>query len=209
MEGICLLRRPLSKLQSALRICAKSFSTTTTRHEASYRRSRSRLNVKPDASFLPSKTEPHDHVIFNPPPSAPNIFHTPTIFLPKSDRRRQLHDAARARRGEPAIADATSQMALPPGTGGYGQKRYHITAEQMEEMRELKRSDPAKWSSHQLSKKFDCSARFVAYVTENIGLKEKERQKQVLEVVKSRWGVRRRTAREDRQIRKEKWFSDS
>jgi Mitochondrial ribosomal protein subunit L20 len=78
----------------------------------------------------------------------------------------------------------------------------------MEEMRRLRREDPIEWSAKKLARKFDCSSLFVGFVTEGIAKEKREQQKRVTEVVKSRWGVKRRTAREDRALRKERWGRD-
>jgi hypothetical protein len=59
-----------------------------------------------------------------------------------------------------------------------------------------------------LSKKYDCSPVFVSFVTSEVAKEKKEQQKLVTDVIKSRWGDKRRIAREDRQIRKERWFKD-
>lgn len=75
-------------------------------------------------------------------------------------------------------------------------------------MRRLRREDPIEWSAKKLAKKFDTSNLFVGFVTEGIAKDKKEQQKQVTELVKSRWGVKRRTAREDRELRKERWGRD-
>ncbi len=47
------------------------------------------------------------------------------------------------------------------------------------------------------------------FVTEGLAEGKKEQQKSVTETVRSRWGAKRRVAREDRAIRKERWYSDS
>src|SRR5256885_13642591 len=91
MDPLLTCKRSNPALWSFLSRCTQS---TSRRYQSSYRRTRSRLNIKPDACFLPSTTEIHDHILYNPPPSAPNVYHTPTIFLPKSDKRRQIHDVA-------------------------------------------------------------------------------------------------------------------
>jgi Mitochondrial ribosomal protein subunit L20 len=195
--------RALSKTQKHGRIDMLPF--VTLRLQSSYRRTRSRLNIKPDPSFLPSKTEAHDHIIYNPPPSAPNVYHTPTIFLPKTDRRRQLHEEAALK--YPHLASATPAELPPPLRTPY-EKRYHLTAEDMEEMRRLRREDPIEWSATKLARKFDTSNLFVGLVTDGIAKRKRDQQKQVLDVVKSRWGVKRRTAREDRALRKERWGRD-
>lgn len=192
------------------RLCAKVLRPTPRRHQSSYRRSRSKLNIKPDASFLPSTTETHDHIIFNPPPSAPNVYHTPTIFLPKDDRRRQLHEALA--QGDTTLSMSSSAILvpqrLPPPVRKPYEKRYHLTEAEMQEMRRLRREDPVKWSATQLGKKFDCSSLFVGFVTEGLSKEKQEQQKLVTQVVKSRWGPKRRVAREDRALRKERWYKD-
>ena len=177
------------------------------RHQSSYQRTRSRLNIKPDPSFLPSTNEPLDHIIHNAPPSLPNVYHTPAMFLPKGDPRRKLHEAAALQRV--GLTDPSAATAkLPPPTGKPQAKRYHLTKEDMDEMRRLRREDPMEWSAKKLAKKFDCSSIFVSLVTEGIAKEKKELQKQVLATVKSEWGPRRRAAREDRALRKERWGLD-
>ena len=79
----------------------------------------------------------------------------------------------------------------------------------MEEMRQLRREDPLTWSATALAKKFDCSRVFVMFVTEGLAKGKQEQQKRLTEIVRSRWGVKRRVAREDRAIRKERWYNDS
>ena len=79
----------------------------------------------------------------------------------------------------------------------------------MEEMRELRRADPDRWSAKQLARKFDCSSLFVSFVTEGLSKEKQQQQKQVTRVVESRWGNKRRVAREDRAIRKERWYRDA
>ena len=192
------------------RLCARYFSSTSQRHEASYRRSRSKLNIKPDPSFLPTKTEQHDHIIYNPPPSMPNVYHTPTVFLPKDDKRRAIR-ASVAPTAPIQIIGAPPALppgVLPPPVRKPYQKRYHLTEEDIKEIRRLGQEDPAKWTRTSLSKKFDCSPFFITMVFDGMDKKNNPMQKQVTDAVKSYWGPKRRTAREDRQIRKERWFRD-
>ena len=211
MNPLLSCQRSSPAVWSFLSRCAEPIESISRRHQSSYRRARSRLNVKPDVSFLPSKTEPHDHIIYNPPPSAPNVYHTPTIFLPKSDKRRQMHDLATQR--DPQLAAGatpwSSEQRLPPPVRKPYEKRYHITELQMEEMRRLKKEDPLAWSIGALAKRFDCSRVFVGFVTEGLSGENQKQQKMVTEVIKSRWGTKRRVAREDRALRKERWYSDA
>jgi hypothetical protein len=127
-----------------------------------------------------------------------------------SDRRRQLHDAARLRNlwlGN--LSDDSTQEPLAPITGRVPEKKYHLTEKDFDEMRRLRREDPAKWNVTGLSKKFDCVKTVVMYATAYIANEQRENQKRVTEYVRSRWGVKRRVAREDRALRKERWFTDS
>ena len=195
--------QPTSASAQFFKLCARVLQPTQKRHAASYRRARSKLNIKPDPSFLPSKIEAHDHIIYNPPPSMPNVYHTPTIFLPKDDRRRAIQ----------AALEPTSQVAvagtLPPPVSKPYEKRYHLNEEDIREMKRLRREDPDQWSATQLQKKFDCSGVFVRFVIRGMSKEKMEQQKLVSETVKSNWGIKRRVAREDRAIRKEKWFRDA
>ena len=79
----------------------------------------------------------------------------------------------------------------------------------MEEMRELRRTDPSQWSVSRLSKKFDCSPVFTHLVVEGLAPEKGIEQKMVTDIIKSNWGKKRREAREDRQIRKERWLRDA
>lgn len=79
----------------------------------------------------------------------------------------------------------------------------------MEELRALRKEDPVKWSVKQLARKFDCSTLFVSYVTAGLSKEQQERQKMVTQVIQSRWGRKRRVAREDRTLRKERWYRDA
>lgn len=101
------------------------------------------------------------------------------------------------------------QEALPPAVRKPYEKRYHLTTEQIKEMRSLREADPIEWTRSKLAKKFDCSNVFVSFVTEGLAKGKWKQQRQVTDMVKSNWGVRRRTAREDRQLRKERWFRDA
>src|SRR5690348_14225955 len=91
-----VLRRPICDLLAGRGQCLFSGVISTRRNESSFRRTKKKLNVKPDASFVFSKDSPAtDHIIFNPPSSAPSVLHTPLKFLPKEDQRRQLFSVAK------------------------------------------------------------------------------------------------------------------
>lgn len=183
-------------------LCSRVLQPVQKRHESSYRRSRSKLNIKPDPNFLPTKTEQHDHIIYNPPSSMPNVYHTPTIFLPKDDKRRAIQ----------ASLQPYSQAQIPaesiPAIQERREKRYHLTEADVQEMRRLRDEDPVKWSQTALERKFDCAPQFVQIVIRGMTKEKAKQQRAVNAVVRSNWGVKRRTAREDRAIRKERWYTD-
>ena len=183
------------------------------RHASSYRRTRKALRVKPDPSFLPSKTASHDHIIFNPPSSAPNVYHTPLKFLPSSDPRRKLHSLAPVTSATSSSTPATSMhssarnpKALQSIRPQY-EKKYHLGPEQIEEIRRLRAEDPRKWTRVRLAEKFECSQFFVSLCCSAPEIKA-EQDKQLAEI-KRKWGRRKTEAREDRQTRKALWGRDA
>ena len=98
-----LIRRSLLGFNCLSRPARTSNASNTIefrRGEATYRRHVKKLSIPPAPSFGPQKptrrrlddsTPATSHIIFNPPPTAPNVYHTPLKFMPKSDRRRQLY----------------------------------------------------------------------------------------------------------------------
>lgn len=195
---------PLSASVRFFKLCARVLQPAQRRHESTYRRARSKLNTKPDPSFLPTKTEQHDHIIYNPPPSMPNVYHTPTIFLPKEDKRRAIQAALQPMSQAQLSADSLPRVKKEVE----GEKRYHLTQRDVDEMRKLRIEDPTKWSQTQLAKKFDCSNMFVGFVIKGISKEKAAQQKALSDVVRSNWGAKRRIAREDRAIRKDRWYRD-
>ncbi|GKT45055.1 54S ribosomal protein L20, mitochondrial [Colletotrichum spaethianum] len=83
--------------------------------------------------------------------------------------------------------------------------RYHLSREDVAEIRRLRAEDPGFWSVTALARKFDCSETFITICTP-APREHKERLERKLEGVKSRWGTIRTKAREDRSRRKEMLF---
>lgn len=199
-----LLRRPVCDLISRRSHCLFACNVAVQRNESTFQRTKKKLNLKPDLSFVFSKLSPQqDHIIFNPPSSAPSVLHTPLKFLPKDDKRRQLLT------NFPTSTLASSSSSLPPPVikPKPGYQRHHLSEEDVAEMRRLRRSDPEKWSRLKLARKFNCSSMFVGLCCP--APKEKyEAEKAKMEAVKARWGPKRRMAREDRIKRKEALYRD-
>ncbi|KAI9813223.1 MAG: hypothetical protein M1827_004165 [Pycnora praestabilis] len=177
----------------------KSASVIWRRCESSFRRTTQRLNVTPEPSFTHSRTPgAQDQIIFNPPSSAPSVYLTPSIFLPRNDPRLEHSSAAGVN------STGLKFKRLPPPVRPTYEKRYHLTDTDIVLVRQLRTENPCRWTREILAEKFHCSSLFIGMICE-ASSDHKEKQKQVLEAVKSRWGRRRRMAREDRTTRRDTW----
>jgi hypothetical protein len=82
------LQRPINRAR------IRAFSATCSFAEPTSRRLRQRLALPEAPSMKPKQIvgPKSSHVIFNPPPAGPNVYHTPLKFLPSNDVRRQLYE---------------------------------------------------------------------------------------------------------------------
>ncbi|KAL8862673.1 MAG: hypothetical protein Q9178_001171 [Gyalolechia marmorata] len=198
-------KRPLPSLLFLYPSLAQGTTPAARRHESSARRTTKRLRVKPDPSFIPSTptNQFQDNIVFNPPSSSPSPYQTPAAFLPPSDPRRSLF----AQSHEHANPYAQPDKRLPPPIQKPVEKRYHLKADEIAEIRYLRQKDPFTWSRKKLAQKFDCSEFFVAMICE-ASQEKKQQQQKALDDIKARWGKRRTYAREDRQKRRVLWGRD-
>ncbi|KAI4094810.1 MAG: hypothetical protein LQ348_003197 [Seirophora lacunosa] len=204
--SLAVPKRPVINLLFLYPSFAQSSVPAVRRHESSARRTTKRLRVKPDpSSFAPPVTadQLQQNVVFNPPSSSPSPYHTPAVFLPRSDPRRSLLAQAH----DHANPYAQPNKRLPPPTKKSVEKRYHLKEEEIAEIRRLRLEDPFTWSRKKLAQKFDCSDFFVAMICE-ASPERKKQQQRALDEIKARWGNRRRHAREDRQKRRILWGRD-
>lgn len=179
------------------------------RHASSARRTKKKLRVPPAESMTITPDSPKtSHVIFNPPPSTPNPYNTPTLFLPRSDARYQLLQQNAKELGLEA-AKANEQLPRPvrgppvdPNAGR--EKEYHLTEQDVEKIRKLRLSNPVKYSRRVLAQMFNCDNLFVAMIC-SLPKETQEKKEKVMEVIRMRWGKLRREAREDRARRREDW----
>ncbi|CAG8952371.1 hypothetical protein HYFRA_00001117 [Hymenoscyphus fraxineus] len=195
----CLIRRPAVNILAGRHQCLLQFSTSSRRHEQSYRRTQHRLNIRPDSSFLQSQDAPKQaHIIFNPPSSAPSVFHTPLKFLPKEDKRRAAQVALEAK------INPTPKYLPPPVFKKPSVPVHHLTDADILEIQRLRREEGVeKWTTHRLAKKFNCSKLFVMICLRQCGGEPpdpnyKNAEQLKMEAIEKRWGPRRRMAHEDR-----------
>ncbi|KAK3197689.1 hypothetical protein GRF29_216g913819 [Pseudopithomyces chartarum] len=222
----------MSTCKSAVRICTTARSPfqpsllprTQSRHESTTRRQKKLLTVQQAPSYTPNRPEPT--LIFNPPSSAPSVYHTPLKFLPQNDRRRALYasflstSTQRAHRtATPPVASAGTPLstasfmppkpsaALPPPVRQPYEKKYHLTDVEIKEIQRLRAEDPVRWTRVRLAEKFGCTQFFVGMIAKDEAKAEKVAREH--ERARSKWGERRRDARHQRERRKELWGRDA
>ncbi|CAL3967645.1 unnamed protein product [Diplocarpon coronariae] len=194
-----LIRRPILDFVSGRSPCLLTLNTSR-RQQSSYRRSKQRLNIAPHPSFLPSQDSPkQDHIIFNPPSSAPSVYHTPLKFLPKEDKRRQLLAAT-------ALKLKPSSAVLAPVLQPQKVPHHHLSEKDIAEIFRLYRKEPGEWTNTKLARKFNCSSLFISICLSQagLGMDNSARKAEVaakLQARKDAWGPRRRKAREDKAKR--------
>ncbi|KAI1662529.1 mitochondrial ribosomal protein subunit L20-domain-containing protein [Daldinia decipiens] len=204
--------RPL--VQPLLRSISSTCTSTSTRaavvtiasiprrHQSSTSRTKRALKIAPHPSFFPSSGE-STQVIYNPPSSMPSVYHTPFKFLPPSDPRRKANLAQLFR----SSADASSsKSALPPELKDH-ERKYNVTREQVDEMRELRATDPERWSVLKLAERYGCAPYFVMMCCRAPD-EHRERERAILGAVKERWGPIRTAARQERKKRRDLLHKD-
>lgn len=205
--SLLLPRKPPASIHFLPSQFAGYLSYVSYRHESSARRTTKRLRTKPDPSFVSSIPGSHmnDHIVFNPPSSAPSPYHTPPVFLPPNDPRRKLLAQSHSHANPYNQPD----RRLPPMLKHHRlyEKKYHLREKDMEEIRRLRTEDPFKWTRSRLAEKFECSQFFVGMVCP--ASKEKmDKRDEEIEQIKAKWGRRKRYAREDRGKRRVLWGRD-
>ena len=190
-------RPVLRPLKTLLGSCSRAGQT---RLQSTTRRTKKALKLPPHPSFLASAAEA-DHIIYNPPSAAPNVYHTPFKFLPPSDPRRQAQLSTLLRGSATPATTTTQSIPALEDKHQTPTPKYNVTREQVAEMRALRAADPMKWSVVRLAEKFECSNLFVMMCCKASAehqAKERERK----EAIKSSWGPIRTQAREDRKKRR-------
>ncbi|KAK4127325.1 hypothetical protein N657DRAFT_641313 [Parathielavia appendiculata] len=224
-------RRAASSAPSSTRLLLNSSLPSGTRQKSTAARTRRALNIPPHPSFLhPNKTPESvasrptsDEIIFNPPSSAPSVFHTPFKFLPKTDPRRMANLTSNLFASSTTIqynyspssaASPSAETTTTPSPESFPsiegppvlKPRHHLTPQDIEQMRRLREQDPVTNSVQNLARQFQCSKLFVLMCCQ-APKEHQQKIKEQEEKVKARWGPRRRAAREERHRRMEMLFN--
>ncbi|KAI1308280.1 mitochondrial ribosomal protein subunit L20-domain-containing protein [Xylaria venustula] len=176
-------------------------SVASRRHQSTTSRTKKMLKIPPHPDFLTPRSGAN-HIIFNPPAAVTSVYHTPFKFLPKSDPRRQAN-LSQLLRSSADLQTSSRLTTLPPAARASEtrEKKYNVTREQVDEMRQLRASDPFTWSVHKLAAKFECTPLFVMMCCK-ASPEHKDQERQRLDAIKARWGPIRTRAREDKKKRK-------
>ncbi|CAK7234750.1 hypothetical protein SCUCBS95973_009040 [Sporothrix curviconia] len=205
------------------------------RYQSTANRTKRALNIAPHASFLKngggrdkagtgSSSGASSHVattlgtipaasgngattlLYNPPASASSVYHTPFKFLPKSDPRRRSNLTALFK-SAPASSSPSTSQAPELGHRSYAPtKQYHLTEEDVAELRRLRALDPIEWSVHRLARHFECSPIFVMLAVRSSAEHRQAKLAQA-EAARARWGPIRSKARSDRVKRREMLYN--
>lgn len=200
--------RPAAAARGCLKASTRQTLKQQIRTQASSARARRVLNIPPHPSFLASDSRSQqDHIIFNPPSSAPSVYHTPFKFLPKSDPRRRANLASLFESHFASDAKVEDLPTVRPGDRRAARVsdvavRGPVTRAEVEEMRRLREEDAHKWSVTALAEKYDLPRGFVMACCQ--APKDKiEFERKKLELIRQRWGPIRAKAREQKARRTE------
>lgn len=138
---------------------------------------------------------------YNPAPSTVhgsiNSETIPKSFMSQNDPRRRIVDE---------LASSDKEVSkVAPSLHNKGEKTYHLTPKEIEEIKALRSSDPVKYSRSALAKKYNCSRLFISIVSESPKAR-KEQMMNTLETIKGSWHPKRALAREERKKRKQLWY---
>ncbi|CAK7246116.1 MAG: hypothetical protein STHCBS139747_007738 [Sporothrix thermara] len=162
-------------------------------------------------------------LLYNPPASAPSVYQTPFKFLPKSDPRRRSNLTAlfktapassspSSSSSSSASSSSSSSSQQTPQAPELGHrsyaptKQYHLTEQDVAEIRRLRALDPIEWSVHRLARHFECSPIFVMLVVRSSAEHRQAKLAQA-EAARARWGPIRSKARSERVKRREMLYN--
>ena len=133
----------------------------------------------------------------------------PTMLSPESfiSAPPLLHPPIQSQHSATSLADPSSPPVSRPSL--IPKKQYpRLTDEAIQSMKDLRHSDPAKWTRAKLAARFDCSPGFVSMVA---GLKNSDWKKQVRNVTqkhqrsRDKWGEKKALLQKIRAKRRVFW----
>ena len=143
--------------------------------------------------------------VFDPhKPGSPPSTAQRTSDMPPSDSRLDLAEATLAH----SSTDSAAAAPLPPALQEPRQKKYHLKAGDIAEIRRLRTLDPFQWTRKRLAEKFGCTEFFVGMCVQ-ANEERMQWHERNLAMAKRRWGPKRRTAREERLKRRALWNMDA
>lgn len=161
-----------------------------------YNKVRSASNSK---GYMKTKLIPG--LYFTPSPtSATGSINSETIpksFLPLTDPRRELVN--KLREGDAKVSKVAPLLHFK------GEKTYHLTPENVQDIIKLRRKDPNKYTRKTLAKMYKVSPLFISLVSSASPERKAEMDRR-LAAIKKTWHPGRIKAREDRKKRKEGWY---
>ena len=187
----------------AVSLAVPAANTVPRRSHQTTARTKRSLRIRPHPSHL-LRNDPAsvtDEIVFNPPESQPSPYHTPFKFLPPSDPRRANN--LKLLFGDKAASGPTEYV--PPEMKKSWAKSYHLTKEDVDELKKLRFEDPQTWTVSKLAEKFKCSTKFVRIVgrvpeTFRNQVQEQKRRKMAT------WGPRKLKAFQEKGQRIEMLF---
>ncbi|KAI2627420.1 mitochondrial ribosomal protein subunit L20-domain-containing protein [Hypomontagnella submonticulosa] len=211
METRCLVQpllRTLTRSSSSSPSASTLLSSIPRRHQSTTSRTKRALKIAPHPSFLAAASSGESQVLYNPPSSTASVYHTPFKFLPRTDPRRQANLSQLLRTSADLPHSSSSSASQLPPELKAPPKKYNVTREQVDEMRQLRAEDPARWSVHKLAERYDCAPYFIMMCC-RAGEEHQKRERARLEAVKARWGPIRSAARDERKKRKTLLLKDA
>ena len=185
-----------------------SISLSQTRTQATTRRTTKANRNAPGPTATPSSkylapTTPT--IIFHPPPSAPSPDQTPPLFLPTSDPRKTL--LAQSHTFNNPYASGARPLPPPVRALAPEEKKYHLSEEDISEIRRLRAEDPWEWTVPRLAEKFGCSKIFIN-IAAPASTERREWGLALHQRYRDRWGNKKKDAVSDRHKRRELWEKD-
>ena len=104
----------------------------------------------------------------------------------------------------PLSPEKISHDDLPPPLRPIKQKLYHLTQEQIDEIRQLREQDPVKWTRKKLAEKFECSQFYIGIIAPVSKERKIELEKEIDQKIE-KMGWKKKFIRNERARRRELW----